>query len=122
MKSGAVHVALAAMLLAACAPAIVHNPAVDATGFILFEGRPWRVADAVAIRDGNELRLAFASQPYDRVRWSEDARLDDDDLSLFAGGSQWARSLVLRLAMPEGRYRGHVVRYNAFSDSARFEA
>jgi hypothetical protein len=54
--------------------------AAPATGKVNFEGQSWEIADAVAYRDDEEVRVAFTSKPYDRAALAKDGVLDSFDV------------------------------------------
>lgn len=96
-----------------------------ATGKFDIEGRRWKIADAVAVRDGSEVWLVFAEHPFDRTAWHDDGRLAQDDLLRFRDGFWYdrsdVRSLLVALDDGDGHYLGHGIRYTASDGPRRFD-
>jgi|GEM_PF-3765146 len=111
--------------LLAVGPAVAATPPA-ATGKVDIEGRRWKVADAVAVRDGGELWLVFAERPFDRAAWHDDGRFTPEDLLRFREGFWYDRSnvqsLLVALDDGDGRYLGHGIRYTASDSRRRFDA
>lgn len=82
-----------------------------ADGSVTIGDQTWRVADAVATRDGEELTLVFAQKRFDRAAWAEDGEFGTFDLWEFEGeDDHGAQSLSIRIDNDSGGYGGHNIK------------
>lgn len=49
------------------------------SGTVSLDGQRWEVADVMAWRDGDDIEVVFASQPFDRKAMAKDGRIDTFD-------------------------------------------
>jgi hypothetical protein len=69
-------------LLALALAGAAATPAVAAeggSGTVSLDGNRWEVADVMAWRDGDDIEVVFASQPFDRKEMAKDGRIDTFD-------------------------------------------
>ena len=74
--------AIRSNLLALVVAAIAATPALAAeggSGTVSLDGQRWEVADVMAWRDGDDIEVVFASQPFDRKAMAKDGRIDTFD-------------------------------------------
>jgi hypothetical protein len=74
------------LAVAAAVPLIVQAKPV-ATGHFQAGEKQFTVADALAWRDGEDLKVVFSDAPFDRANFAEDGKLDSFDFMRHAGTS-----------------------------------
>lgn len=74
----------------------------------------WKLRDAVAVRDGDDIILCFARLWFDRERWVLDAELTSEDLGTFLRNEEdYAPAFEVKLDA-QGRYLAHRLRYGGY--------
>jgi hypothetical protein len=71
--------AIRSNLLAIVIAALAATPVIAAdggSGKVSLDGQNWDVADVMAWRDGDDIEVVFASQPFDRKAMAKDGRID----------------------------------------------
>lgn len=98
-----------ALLALALSPSLLH---AGVSGSVSYQGKSWKVVDAVAAKVMMGYELSFSGQAWDRVAWAEDGKFDSFDLSKFVDGKE-ASFLKLKLGSDQ-RYRSHELSSGAF--------